>query len=263
MVMGADGILRYDRELLLSGAKRYATLELWEVQRYGTDSYADAEYISVYGLRPAEWYAKGIRVLGRTAVECTRDVLADAIGAEIAANANAAARAGGVVVIDPFAGSGNTLYWMLRHLPRARGIGFEFDEAVFDLTKRNLSILELPVEVVHTEFSLGLGRVTVATDDLIVAFLAPPWGDALDASTGLDLRRTLPAIGDVVDLLLETFTNDVLCAIQIYERVEPTSLVEVEARFDWSAFRMFDLNAPGANHGILLAGKAGQLSRRP
>ena len=29
----------YDRQLLLSGSKRNAVLELWEVQRYGSDSY--------------------------------------------------------------------------------------------------------------------------------------------------------------------------------------------------------------------------------
>jgi hypothetical protein len=29
----------YDRQLLLLGAKRNAVLELWEVQRYGSDSY--------------------------------------------------------------------------------------------------------------------------------------------------------------------------------------------------------------------------------
>jgi len=29
---------KYDRALLLTGAKRNAVLELWEVQRYGTDS---------------------------------------------------------------------------------------------------------------------------------------------------------------------------------------------------------------------------------
>ena len=51
----------YDRQLLLLGAKRNATLELWEIQRYGTDSYDDPDYVSIYGLRPVDWYSKGIR----------------------------------------------------------------------------------------------------------------------------------------------------------------------------------------------------------
>ncbi len=74
----------YDRGLLLGGAKRNAVLEMWEVERYGTDSYGDADYVSVYGMRPADWYTKGVRLLGRTAVECTRDALADVIGKDVA-----------------------------------------------------------------------------------------------------------------------------------------------------------------------------------
>jgi hypothetical protein len=66
----------YERELLLLGAKRNAVLELWEVERYGSDSYGDGDYVSIYGMRPADWYARGARLLGRTAVECTRDRVA-------------------------------------------------------------------------------------------------------------------------------------------------------------------------------------------
>ena len=54
----------YDRQLLL-GAKRNALLELWEVQQYGIDSNNDADYVSIYGMRPPDWYAQGIRLLGR------------------------------------------------------------------------------------------------------------------------------------------------------------------------------------------------------
>src|SRR3984893_519107 len=40
----------YDRELRLLGAKRNAVLELWEVQRYGSDSDGDTDYVSIYGM---------------------------------------------------------------------------------------------------------------------------------------------------------------------------------------------------------------------
>src|SRR5262245_31211150 len=115
---------RYDRELLLLGTKRNTILELWEVRRYGSDSYGDADYVSIYGMAPARWYEKGIRVLGRTAVECTRDLLADAIGTDVAAIAATYANTTRILAVDPFVGSGNTLYWLLRHLPGARGMGF-------------------------------------------------------------------------------------------------------------------------------------------
>src|SRR5262249_4587783 len=95
------------------GMKRNTVLELWEVERYGIDSYGDGEWVSIYGLRPSEWYARGVRLLGRTVVECTRDRLGDAIGQQVAA----LVRQASPLVVDLFAGSGNTLHWILRHLP--------------------------------------------------------------------------------------------------------------------------------------------------
>jgi hypothetical protein len=74
---------RYDRALLL-GSKRNEVLALDEVQRYGEDSFGDPDYVSVYGLGPAQWYARGVRLMGRTAVECTRDRLASAMAADMA-----------------------------------------------------------------------------------------------------------------------------------------------------------------------------------
>ena len=98
---------RYDRSLLL-GPKRNELLALWEVEQYGRDGFSDANYVCIYGLQPPEWYGRGVRLLGRTVVECTRDRLADRISRDVTAVAVEAAP-GGVVVIDPFVGSGNTL----------------------------------------------------------------------------------------------------------------------------------------------------------
>jgi hypothetical protein len=244
---------RYDRELLLGDAKRNAVLEMWEVQRYGSDSYGDADYVSVYGMRPADWYAKGVRLLGRTAVECTRDLLADAISKDVARAAAIAPAMSRAVVVDPFVGSGNTLYWLLRHLPEARGIGFESDAGVFRLTRQNMAALALPIDILNTGYQSGLTGVLVAPKELLIAFIAPPWGGALDRTSGLDLRRTTPPITEIVDILLHTFSrNRLLCAIQIHEIVLPVSLAEVRARFEWSGLRFYELNAPGQNHGILL-----------
>ena len=74
----------YDRALLLHGPKRDEVLTLEEVQQYGIDSFADPDYVQIYGMAPAVWYRQGIRLLGRTAVECTRDSLANRIGRDIA-----------------------------------------------------------------------------------------------------------------------------------------------------------------------------------
>jgi hypothetical protein len=243
----------YDRQLLLEGAKRSAVLALTEVQRYGTETWGDPDYVCIYGLRPAEWYGRGIRILGRTAVECTRDELADNIGRDIAAVVKSAPLTSGVLVVDPFTGSGNTLYWMLRHLPGARGLGFEQDKKVFQLTSQNLETLSLSVEVSNHDYRAGVSSLTITRDQLVVAFIAPPWGDALNKSTGLDLRRTIPPITEIVDFLIGIVgKNPLLCAIQVYETLNPASLAELKPRFSWSAQRMYGLNAPGQNHGILM-----------
>ena len=241
----------YDRQLLLLGPKRNAILELAEIERYGRESYGDPDYVSIYGMRPAEWYAMGVRLLGRTAVECTRDALGHVIAREVATVA-ASASERGVLVLDPFAGSGNTLYWLLRHLPGARGEGFEVDGDVFALTQKNLATLGRDIHVQHADYRSGLAGIA-AGERLVVAFIAPPWGHALHPSSGLDLRRTEPPIAEVVDLLGEHWrSNRLLVAVQVFEKVDEDSLAEVRARFAWSALRLSSLNAPGSNHGILM-----------
>jgi hypothetical protein len=123
----AAGRTRYDRSLLLLGAKRNEVLTLAEVLDYGIDSFGDRDYLKLYGMTPTHWYARGIRLLGRTAVECTRDDL------------------GG-----HYAG------------------------------------------------------------------------------------------------------HRMIYAVQVYQTLEPTSLAQVQAMFDWSRRRTYDLNATGGNHGLLL-----------
>lgn len=136
---------RYDRRLLL-GPKRNELLELWQVERYGRDSFGDAAYVCVYGLPPCDWYGRGVRLLGRTVVECTRDRLAALICRDVAAVADDAA-AGRTIVVDPFAGSGNTLFWLARLLKPRPALKFELDDAVAELTRRNVALLDLPIVV--------------------------------------------------------------------------------------------------------------------
>jgi hypothetical protein len=50
----------YNRELLLHGSKRNEALSLAEIEQYGLDSFADPDYISIYGMSPREWYGCGV-----------------------------------------------------------------------------------------------------------------------------------------------------------------------------------------------------------
>jgi hypothetical protein len=248
----------HDRGYLLGERKRNEVLALWEVRRYGRDSFGDADYVSIYGLTPEQWYSRGVRLLARTVVECTRDRLADLIGRDIAAVAGTAASDS--VVVDPSAGSANTLWWITRYVSAKRAIGFELDDAVFEASRRNLSILGFDVALLHEGHEAGLEGLSVSEDQLLIVFVAPPWGDALSELTGLDLRQTRPPVSTVVDLVKRTFgSNRVLLATQVHERLVADSLADATSRCDWSALRKYDIDAPGRNHGLLL----GTLGWRP
>jgi hypothetical protein len=242
----------YDRWLLL-GDKRNEVLDLAEVEGYGRDSFGDPDFVSIYGLKPADWYARGVRLLGRTTVECTRDRFADLIGCDVAGVAMTAADVNGSVVVDPFAGSGNTLYWITRRVGPERSVGFELDDVVCGLTRENLSIMGLRIEVLHEGYEPGLRGLSVSDDALVIVFVSPPWGVALDEETGLDLRRTAPPVADIVALAMDAFAhNKLLFAIQAYELVDADSLTELTRRFDWSAFNVYDINANAKNPGLVL-----------
>ena len=91
----------------------------------------------------------------------------------------------------------------------------------------------------------------------VVLFVAPPWGRALNEESGLDLRGTKPPIADVLRFCFQTLgSRPMLFAVQVADRIEQDSLAEVAALLEWSALRMYDINAPGHKAGVLL-GTAG------
>jgi hypothetical protein len=248
-----QGAPTYDRSLLLSDRRRHDLLDLWEVERYGRDSFGDPDYVRIYGMRPAEWYARGIRILARTAVECTRDQLADLIASDVAAVTRTAPGTAGSVVIDPFAGSGNTLHWIRQRVAAGSGVGFELDDAVFEATSKNLGLVGSDVELLHEDYRTGLRSLHIPSDQLVIVFVAPPWGDALTEAAGLDLRRTHPPIGGIVDLIATTFPDHkLLLAIQVHESVERDGLADVRSRFEWSTLKVYGIDPPARNHGLLL-----------
>ena len=245
----------YDRASLLYGSKRNKVLNLVEIEQYGLDSFADTDYVSIYGTPPREWYRRGIRVLGRTAVECTRDELGDRIGLDVA-SITAGMPSDRFVVIDLFAGSCNTLFWILRHLPNSEGIAFESDPQVCELTRRNLEALGLRMELIQGDYVKLLDQRRVPEDLGIVAFVAPPWGSALDEVYGLDLRRTTPPMSEVIERIARQFSNhNLLFVTQIYEKVSAPSLTQLQTLFDWTELRLYDINQKGRNHGVLLGTK--------
>ena len=245
----------YDRELLLHGSKRNEVLSLAEIEQYGLDSFGNTDYVSIYGMPPREWYGCGIRLLGRTAVECTRDALGDRIGRDVASVARRMP-SDHLVVIDPFAGSCNTLFWILRHLPNSEGIAFESDPQVFDLSHRNLAALSQRIELLRGEYVTLLEKRHIPQGRGVVVFVAPPWGTALDEVQGLDLNRTTPPISEVIEQVVRRFSHHkMLFAIQVYEKVSASSLNGIRTRLDWTELRIYDINERGRNHGVLLGSR--------
>ena len=244
---------RYDRDFLLSPGKRNQLMELWEVEQFGSDSFGDPNYVSIYGMKPVEWYARGIRLLARTTLEAVRDQLGSTIGRDVArriADVPADARFG---VIDPFAGSCNGLYWVLRNVPNATAIGFEMDEGVCELTSRNLALLDLPIKLIRGDYRTLIGERRFSDDHYLLVCLGPPWGDALTAESGLDLGRTYPPIVEIVDDFERVYPeNPILYVIEAHERLVPQSLEAVQRKFANSDPVIYDVAAPHGRRAMLL-----------
>jgi hypothetical protein len=247
---------KYDRDLLLSPEKRNQLIELWEVEKYGTDSFGDPDHVHLYGMTPKEWHARGVRLLARTCLEAVKDPLGNKIGGDIAGVVARAPDSRPIGVVDPFAGSCNGLYGILRHLPGAKGIGFELEPAIFDLTTRNIAHLKAPIELIYGSYMDHVGSAKHAADHLVVVFLGPPWGDALHPVTGLHLDRTKPPILEIVRDFEQVYgSQPVLYVTEVHEVNEPTALKAVEAAFDWSDLQIYDVNVPGLQHGVLLGAR--------
>src|SRR5262249_10435025 len=156
-------------------------------------------YISIYGMPPREWYRRGIRLLARTGIESTRDALADRIALDVASLAARLDSANGLRAIDTFAGSSNSLFWILRHLQRPYSNAFESFPQIYELTRRNFAALGQNIELVQGDYAWLLEERRISADRVIAFFIAPPWGAALDEVQGLDLCGTIPPITEVID----------------------------------------------------------------
>jgi hypothetical protein len=242
----------YDRDFLLGPGKRDQVMALWEVEKFGTDCFGDPNYVSIYGMRPAEWYARGVRLLARTTLEAVRDRLGAMIGQDVARRVAKTPAGTQFGVIDPFAGSCNGLYWVLRHVPNATARGFELDETVFALTSRNLALLDRSIELLQGNYRQLVSERPFPSDHHLVVCLGPPWGDALTASAGLDLARTKPPVGEIVDDFERVYPhNPVLYVVEAHERLVLESLDALRRKFVESDLQIYDVEAPHGRRAML------------
>jgi hypothetical protein len=156
-------------------------------------------------------------------------------------------------VVDPFAGSCNALFWIARQLKGAQGLGFEFEQAIFEMSTRNIASLSAPIRLVHGDYRTLLGEHRFPATHRIVAFLAPPWADALNADTGLNLDRTKPPIGQIIDDFERVYPeNPILYVVEIHERLVPHPVAALRNRFQLSELKVYEIAGPTGRHGILM-----------
>ena len=135
----------------------------------------------------------------------------------------------------------------------SKGIAFEADRTIYEITKQNLSSLDSGIELVHGDYRSLFRNYRFPTDYFVVVYVAPPWGDALNEITGLDLRHTKPPITEIVDYVADLYNeHPILWVTQVHQTIDPISLADLKKRFDWSALRIYDINIEGMKHSVLI-----------
>jgi hypothetical protein len=199
----------------LLGPRRYDVLRLDEVVQAGRILFGDQDGLSLYGLAPVDWYARGVRLLGRTCVEATPDITARPIAQTVR---DVLGRCPGAGVVDLFAGSGNLMLHVARELS-APACGLDADHAVWQHTDANLHIIGTAARARHGDWRSYFADPLGVQSTVFV--ISPPWGSAFTFATGLDIVRTNPPIPLIVDTIAARDRSPRRCAVIQHTPVEP------------------------------------------
>ena len=124
------------------------------------------------------------------------------------------------------------------------------------MSTRNSASLSTPIRLVHGDYQTLLGQHRFPARRRVVAFLAPPWDDALSAQTGLDLGRTKSLIVDIIEEFARVCPDSpVLYVVEAHERPVPGPLALLRRAFDWSEFNVYDIAEPTGRYGVPLGTK--------
>lgn len=219
---------RYRIELL--GEKRSSVLSLDELHRVGEEFYEDPEGLRLYGMRPSDYYELGVRIAGRTAIECANDDRAAGQARAVRDVLDRVFPGRATAAIDLFTGSGNSLYHLAKSTHAAVSVGFELDDAVYELTRRNFERIGFQPRFEHGPYQELLRPDVIPGEYLCVVLVSPPWGSAFSFVGGLDLRRTEPPVPQILTLVRERLPrHELLFVIQTHEDTVAQSVAEVTA----------------------------------
>ncbi|WP_405163200.1 hypothetical protein OG203_44235 [Nocardia sp. NBC_01499] len=177
----------------LLGPSRTKTLTGQELIDVGRLVYGDPSGMSLYGVPAPQMATHGLRILGRTAIECSVDAYAIAVANWLAASEFAPPA--DAFVADLFCGSGNIGY----HLGDRLDIpvhAAELDPLVFDHTRHNFSVMDIGVNLQLLDYRDLLSKLG-ASSPTDIYVVEPPWGPAFTAD-GLNLATTAPPVPEIL-----------------------------------------------------------------
>jgi hypothetical protein len=219
---------RYRDELL--GEKRSVVLSLDEIRRVGEEFYEDPEGLQLYGMRPQSYYEIGVRITGRTAIECSNDIRAVGQAQAVRDVLSRAFSGTNPSAVDLFTGSGNSLYHLAGNTNAVAIVGFELDDTVYELTRENFEKIHFQALFEQGSYQALLRPEILPRENPCVVLVAPPWGAAFSFAGGLDLRRTNPPVHEILSSVRERLPHhELIFVIQTHERMVAESVAVVTA----------------------------------
>ncbi len=158
----------------------------------------------------AELTARGLRVLGRPALECTKDPHPAAVAELIAELRRPSGQR--PMVVDLFCGSGTIGHHLGRRLGHPVHAA-ERDPLVHATTRHNLARLGSSVALHQADYRELLTALP-AYSECDTYVVDPPWGAAAFTPDGLDLTRTAPPVPELLDDVRRS-RDDLPCLVVI------------------------------------------------
>jgi hypothetical protein len=219
-------------------AKRDKLLSLEEIIEISNCYYGARDMLCLFDMTPNNYFNKGIRLLGRTAIECSIDIHAEIIADEASKIQEEFFPAKQPIIIDLFTGSGNLLYHFSKKFRMGRFIGFEKNNEIYKLTCNNLKALNLSFDFHLGDYKeLILQHSATFEQRPIIVIIDPPWGKGFTHEGGLDLLKTEPPVDEIIKVLYTYLGNHPLfLIIQVHERTLPSSITTITSGFcNWSS----------------------------
>jgi 16S rRNA G966 N2-methylase RsmD len=239
------------RNELLSSQNRVLSLD--EILLVSRSYYGDEGLLSLFGKKPKSFYKMGIRILGRSAIECSIDAHSIGMAKSIKKLKRAFFPREEAVILDLFLGSGNLLYHAAKALGFPPAIGIENNREIYTHTKNNLKIMGDKCQVFFGNSLNYIKKMNFPDNKPLIVLIAPPWGQALSFEDGLDLLKTSPPVDEVIASVKHTFSKQrLIFVIQTYEKLVKNSVKCITDQFAFANEEIIPSISSGLNTGLLV-----------